>query len=434
MSAPPFARPPGDPEAVLAAAQRMGTASGAADGALRTFNSGTSSALAGWDAPLAADFAQLSGSVANRMTAAVTQIEGAAGLVKGYGEALQAAQETIDTLTERWQAQQSTLDALARAEHLDSRQESDRSGAVTAQSQIESDAAAALRELRSIGTRVAGHIDDGTDTLVPGADGMTPEDLYNRVMAAWASISPTYAEIKRGAKAAGGMFKLANIPVRALLAVRSYAEANRAGTLLHQTRSLALAQASALMRGANNRLPGQIGILARDIADARRVADAASDLSAARNAGLLRAVIPASRFTRGLAGIGVVGSVYDLVANPLGETGARRNVSIAMDGVGIAAGGTALAASMGLVTLGPVGVGIVAAGLVAAGAWAAGTYIYDHWDDITHGVDVATDWVGDRASQAWNATTDAVEGAVDTATDTVSDIAGGVSDAIGGLL
>jgi hypothetical protein len=72
-----------------------------------------------------------------------------------------------------------------------------------------------------------------------------------------------------------------------------------------------------------------------------------------------------------------------------------------------------------------VGVGIVAGGLIIAGAWAAGTYIYDHWDDITHGVDVAADWVGNKVSDAGDA--------IGHAADAVGNAIGGLGDAIGGL-
>jgi hypothetical protein len=435
MSSPPFTRPAGDPAAVLAAARRLGNASGSADDALRTFRGGTSEALAGWDSPVAVEFAQLSGPAANRMTAAVTQLEGAAGLLTGYAQALLAAQDRIDALHAQWLAQQDTLDSLGGARDPDAQQESDRSDAAGAQERIEGDARDALADLDSVARRVAGHLDDGTAALVPGAADKDPQQLYAQVLAAWAGIAPAYAEFKRGASAAGKLYSTTRNTAQAVQAVRAYAAANRAALVAHQTRNLAIAQARVLIRGggATNRIPGQLGILARDIADARRVADTAAEVSASRYANFYRSVVPATRFAKGLAVVGVVGSMYDLFANPLNETGARRNISIGMDVVGTVAGGTALAASMGLIALGPVGVGLVAGGLAVAGAWAIGTYVYDHWDDITHGVDVATEWVADGAREAWDSTTGAVEGAVDTASDAVSDVAGGLADAVGGL-
>lgn len=420
MTAAPFKRPPGDPAEVFAAATAIGTASGNSSKALTTFKSGTSTALERWDAPIATDFATMSGGASNRMSATVTQLEGASALVKSYGDALLAAQDSIDALTAQWNAQQDKLDKAGDDQTA-------RSEAIKEQGRIEGDATTALNTLSSIEKRIAGHIDEGTSALVPGASGKTPEELYNEVMAAWAGIKPTYAEIKRGVLTPVKIYSAVNRGTRAALAVKAYADGNRAASLFNGVKNGILAQAAALIRegGAYNRIPGQLGILARDIADARRVADAASELSATRYANFYKAVVPASRFMKGLAVVGVVGSLYDLFANPLGETGARRNISIGVDIIGAAAGGTALAASMGLIALGPVGVGIVAGGLIIAGAWAAGTYIYDHWDDITHGVDVATDWVGDRFSDAGDAISDAA--------DSVGDAVSGGLDAIGGL-
>lgn len=416
----PFKRPPGDPAAVFAAATSIGTASGNSSKALTTFKSGTSTALERWDAPIATDFATMSGAASNRMSATVTQLEGASALVKSYGDALLAAQDSIDALTAQWNAQQDKIDKAGDDQTV-------RSEAIKEQGRIEGDATTALSRLSSIEKRIAGHIDEGTSALVPGAAGKSPEELYNQVMSAWAGIKPTYAEIKRGVLTPVKIYSAVNRGTRAALAVKAYADGNRAASLFNGVKNGILAQAAALIRegGAYNRIPGQLGILARDIADARRVADAASELSATRYANFYKAVVPASRFMKGLAVVGVVGSLYDLFANPLGETGARRNISIGVDIIGAAAGGTALAASMGLIALGPVGVGIVAGGLIIAGAWAAGTYIYDHWDDITHGVDVATDWVGDRLSDAGDAIGDAA--------DSVGDAISGVGDAIGGL-
>jgi hypothetical protein len=420
MSAAPFKRPPGDPAAVFAAATSIGTASGNSSKALTTFKSGTSTALERWDAPIATDFATMSGGASNRMSATVTQLEGASALVKAYGDALLAAQDSIDALTAQWNAQQDKIDKAGDDQTA-------RSDAIKEQGKIEGEATTALSTLSSIEKRIAGHIDEGTSALVPGAAGKSPEELFNEVMSAWAGIKPTYAEIKRGVLTPVKIYSAVNRGTRAALAVKAYADGNRAASLFNGVKNGILAQAAALISdgGAYNRIPGQLGILGRDIADARRIADAASELSATRYANFYKAVVPASRFMKGLAVVGVVGSLYDLFANPLGETGARRNVSIGVDIIGAAAGGTALAASFGLIALGPVGVGIVAGGLIIAGAWAAGTYIYDHWDDITHGVDVATDWVGDRVSDAGDAIGDMADG--------VGDAVSGGLDAIGGL-
>jgi len=426
MSTPPFRRPPGDPATILAAADSIGRAAGVVDTARSTFTAGTGTALRGWDTDIGTEFARLSGSASNRVAGAVTQVEGAAGLVKGFGDALLAAQDTIDALAAQWQAEQQRIEAVVGIDDPSAQQQSARSSAVSAQGRIEREAESALSDLRSVERRIAAQLDAGTDTLVAGSGAMSPEQLYNRVLTAWGDIAPTYREFKAGASAAGSLYRVVGVPARAVRAVRAYADANRAATLAAQTRNLALAEAAALMRGGTNRIPGQIGILARDIAAARRVADAASEVSAARHTNLYRSIVPASRFAKGLAVVGVVGGLYDLFWNPQGETGLRRGVSMGVDVVGVAAGTTGLLAAAGVIApLGPVGLALVGGGLVVAGAWAAGTYIYDHWDDITHGVDVATDWVGERFTEAG----ETIEGAADA----VGDLVGGIGDAVGGL-
>ncbi|HEY7043560.1 MAG TPA: hypothetical protein VH419_07830 [Nocardioidaceae bacterium] len=135
-----------------------------------------------------------------------------------------------------------------------------------------------------------------------------------------------------------------------------------------------------------------------------------------------RAGIPMSKFAKGLAGVGILAGGYDLFANPDGHTGARRGIDMGMDVVGIGASGAALAVATGLLVVNPVGLTVIAVAGGVTAAWAAGNYIYDHWDDITAGVDAAKDWVGDRASDV-----------VDKAGDVVDDIGDGISGAWHGV-
>ncbi len=135
-----------------------------------------------------------------------------------------------------------------------------------------------------------------------------------------------------------------------------------------------------------------------------------------------RAGLPMSKFAKGMAGIGILASGYDLFANPDGHSGARRGVDIGMDVVGIGAAGTGLAVATGVLAVTPVGLTVIAVAGGVTAAWAAGSYIYDHWDDITDGVDAAKDWVGDRASDL-----------VDGAGDVVDDIGDGISGAWHGV-
>lgn len=394
MNVPPFTRPQGDPAAILSAAARIGNLAGTGQTALTTFNTATANMLKSWSTPIAVQFAQLAGAHTKRLTAAIGQVEGAAGAVKGYGQALQAAQQTIDALTAQWQGQQQTLEGhTPSGEALPGR-----STAIQEQGRIESDAAQELARFERIGKGLAATLDESTTILAGNLGGKSPEQLFTQVLGAWNEISPEFKLATTGGKVIGIITKSAG----AARAVKTYADANRAETLLRQTRGLALATAGVLIRdgGKYNRIPGQLGILARDIKDAQRVADGAKAVAQSRYLAFYKAIVPASRFSKGLAVAGIVGGGYDLVANPLGETGARRGVSVTMDIVGIGASGTAMAAAAGALTLGPVGVGVVAGALVVTAAWGAGTYVYDHWDGIKQGASTAAHWVGDTTKNA----------------------------------
>ncbi|MDQ1289220.1 MAG: hypothetical protein QG622_2786 [Actinomycetota bacterium] len=416
MSAPPFTRPQGDPGSILAAASKIGAVATGGQTALTTFTGATTGMLKDWDTPVATEFAQLAGSHTVRLTAAVEQVEGAAGAVKGYGDALRAVQESIDALTAAWNGQQRTVEERsASGEPLPGRSE-----AIREQARIEGDASRELDRFDRTRRSLTTMLDDSTGVLVAAPAGKNPEQLFGIVMGAWTQISP---EVKLGLTG-GKVVGIVTKATPAVKAVRTYADANRAETLLRQTRGLALATAKVLLQdgGRYNRIPGQVGVLARDIRDAKQVADGARTVAESRYLNFYKAAVPVSRFSKGLAIAGIAGGAYDLIANPLDETGARRGVSVTMDVVGIGASGVGLAAAAGLVTLGPVGVGIVAGALVVTAAWGVGTYVYDHWDDIEKGVSTATKWVGDQATKATKKVTNGVRNMV-----------GGVGKAVSGL-
>ena len=93
-------------------------------------------------------------------------------------------------------------------------------------------------------------------------------------------------------------------------------------------------------------------------------------------------------------------------------------------GFGLAGAGGAtalLASSAGLVALGPVGLGVAGGAVLAYGAWSAGNYIWDHREQIAEFASNAAGWVGDRATDVYNTTTEAVSDAKDWAEDRLSD-------------
>ena len=419
MSTAPFSRPQGDPAQVFEASRRLGAAATAGQGALSRFTAATAEALREWDTPIGVEFAQLCGGQAKRIRIAVEQVEGAAGALKLYGEALLAAQDEVDALTAHWLGEQATIEANPGPVG-----EAARTQSISRQGTIERDVDSAVSRLNSNGGRVAAMLDESTGALVPGGADKSPRQLYDQVMSAWTGLVPDYESWKEAGATAAKVVGTGNRITRAGIAVKSFAAMNRADTLAAQTKNLALTQAQVIIMdgGRYNRVPGQLGILARDIADARRAADNAGHVAKVRYDGFYRSVVPATRFAQGLAVVGIAGSAYDFFANPQDETGARRTVSMTMDVVGATAGSLALAASVGALTLGPVGLVVVGGALLVTAGWAVGTYVYDHWDDISQAASVASGWVADRASDV-----------KDDVVDDMKDIAGGVKSIGSGI-
>ncbi|MFI7589543.1 hypothetical protein ACIB24_20955 [Spongisporangium articulatum] len=117
--------------------------------------------------------------------------------------------------------------------------------------------------------------------------------------------------------------------------------------------------------------------------------------------------------------LGVVGGVVQVI-HPDHETGVLSVIDRGVGGITAIASGTALAAGVGLITLSPLGAGVVAGALVAGAVWTGGNYVVDHWDSISHGADVAGDWINAQNQKV-----------LDTAAHAVDDVAGAVADGAG---
>ncbi|CAN5595537.1 hypothetical protein BH10ACT10_BH10ACT10_14610 [soil metagenome] len=112
-----------------------------------------------------------------------------------------------------------------------------------------------------------------------------------------------------------------------------------------------------------------------------------------------------------------------------GYDGARGWATRGFGAAGAVGAGALLAYGAGLIALGPVGLGIAGAAVLGYGAWSAGNYIWDHRQQIADFTKCAANWVGDTASDAYHATTDAVSDATDWAGDKLSDAADTAKDA-----
>jgi uncharacterized protein YukE len=103
-----------------------------------------------------------------------------------------------------------------------------------------------------------------------------------------------------------------------------------------------------------------------------------------------------------------------------GYDGARGWATRGFGAAGAIGAGALLASSAGLIALGPVGLGIAGAAVLAYGAWSAGNFLWDHRQQIADFTGKAASWVGDTASSAYHATTDALSNATDWAGDQLS--------------
>lgn len=124
---------------------------------------------------------------------------------------------------------------------------------------------------------------------------------------------------------------------------------------------------------------------------------------AARLAG--RAFLPLTVATGALDA--VTGGGYD---------GARGWATRGFGLAGAAGAGTLLLAGA---SLGPVGVAVAGGAVLAYGAWSAGNYVWDHREQIGEFLEKSGAWVADRATAAWDTTTQAVSDAKDWADDTL---------------
>jgi hypothetical protein len=111
-----------------------------------------------------------------------------------------------------------------------------------------------------------------------------------------------------------------------------------------------------------------------------------------------------------------------------GYDGARGWATRGFGLAGAAGAGTMMAMSAGLLASNPIGWGIAGAAVLGYGAWSLGNLIYDNREAIGEFIGNSAEWVGDRATDAWNATTGAVSDATDWAGDQLDSAGEAISD------
>lgn len=396
---------PGDSEAVFDAAARFTTLAETLNEARTTLNTKAEDAVEALDGPRAEAFAEASGTVATRLEAVAGQL-GIAGLaLNDYGTVLASAQVAIDEFAAEWSDKQDIIDDASASD-------GEVSAARSRQSTLVGDAETARGELRTAASTATTTLDEATETLIPSAAGMTPEQILEEALGSWSGIvldgrsaNDLYSSFKQwtdpflaSQSVIGGV---ADLSVATSI-LRNWNAPYAAQLLLNQTRTLEEAKIAAALRVAGDagdyRVLRQFFEAEEVISRARAGADAADAAMAGRVSRLSNAVLLTSKFAKFTGVLSVISGAYDIV-NP-SHDGWRGWGDRAAGALAVGGGGAMLLATAGLITLGPVGAAIALGAVVVAGVWTLGNLIYDNWDTITGALDTAwdasTDWVGDR--------------------------------------
>jgi hypothetical protein len=208
-----------------------------------------------------------------------------------------------------------------------------------------------------------------------------------------------------------GAYSLATLAKYPVDAAKSELALYRASLALLQGQNLADADTRAVLRLVGGDAT-DMRVLTKYFEGEQSLNELRTGLTAAQEAragfNLMDAASATSRFSKSIAVLGVASGIYDLAANPNGDTGLRRDVDYLGDAAGIVGGGGTLLIAAGIITAPIAGPIVLGATVIAAGV-AVGTLIYDHWDDITDGVSTAYDWTQDRLGDAADAVDDAAD-------------------------
>jgi hypothetical protein len=397
-------RPPGDPEALYAAAAKFGQLAADASRTKGNILQGVETVLETWESPRATMFAQAAGDMSKRLDATAEQFGIANRVISQYAAALAAAQAAIDQYGRQHAAVQQQLRTTGQSGGDSPQQDMKLQHLSQRQGQLEQQADAVQADLRTAATRAAAALASATEVRVQGAAGMSPDAILRYVTSAWNAVHQVYRTFKDWSDPNLALLSLGQglgQTGAALDALNKWRSAYDAELLLRQTRNLEEAKAIAVatVHGADDYRALRAWMEAQEVVsrfadDAQRATQAASEARVA----FLDTVRLTSKFAKVCAVIGVVGGAYDLI-NPQhdGWRGAGDRV---MGGVAVLAGGAQLAVMAGLLTLGPVGAGVVAGALIVTAAWTLGNVVWDHREQIGHALETAGKWVGDQAGKA----------------------------------
>jgi hypothetical protein len=467
-----FELPEGDPDAIDAAVRQLSGVVNDLHAQETTVQGGFGQALASWKAPRADDFRHASAGVQVQLKMAQSTVESSLTLLSAYGKALRQARTDIADLGR--QADRRQLETEQRAASMDPNDvDIDREWQHCAQfvGTLAAHAADIRNHLRTLAEQTAAAIEAATETALPGASALSPDDVRRRVDHAY-GVEGTASALARGTLTAGQAWAALDTPGKALApdevkhdgqpdwpeilraandqAVTAWAIGSTppAGWALGQ-----LVQNFVAYRAAVAKLPTSLVDVVGPELDSGRLYGGVDDIlgevertvqwtaadsdAASASFNLWRATetageggLPAGFWSGAAHTFSLLGAVSDVATiwNPDVENSTEGNVlrgAAAANLAGIGAvefGGTA-AAALGLdaaVGWVPVAGQVV---VVATGLFLAGDWVYHNWDTVKQ-------W----GSDVGNFVTDTVPDALgDAASDTV-DALGDAADAVGDFL
>src|SRR4051794_12796662 len=177
-----FEKPPGDPDAVKAAASAIGTLGGDVKAQEGRLTSAFAAALASWHGERANTFRDASAGVQVQVKMAESSLHNAASLLQAYGAALDNAQTDIADL-ERQAHQRQTAAEHAVANMPPGDIEIDRAWqhAAMAVGALAEQAETIRSHVKTLARTTAGAIDALTDTALPGGSTLSAAEIARRV-------------------------------------------------------------------------------------------------------------------------------------------------------------------------------------------------------------------------------------------------------------
>ncbi|WGW12633.1 hypothetical protein LWF01_02365 [Saxibacter everestensis] len=414
--------------------------------------------------PRAQELSSLSTVIVDRIDAASLNAGSAAGYLGAYGIVLEAAKRDMPDLKSEWLTLQKTANPGESGMCTPDNPSGEAvdpalvSQAQQRQKELERQAANIVTNLDASAKSSSTSLNGISNSVVPNAAGMSPDDALRKVLGVVAGIDPAVAAnaswtvLKTGGKYAKMARDLYKLPskvrnakalidgyksVRAAREVLAEAQATNRGvlktisTIIYRNENAAKSVGAGRYLTAQDLLKGKkLDLTAKTIqVKAPWVTPDGKPMSASEyrnwvkaNPGAADDIKPiqttagrfidsakwSSKYAKGLGVISLGSNLQTAITGSQYGTGARGTADRLFAGAGVATGTASLLATAGLITLGPVGAGIILVVGVVSLAWSVGNLIYDNRKAIGEGIQKAGEgikkageWVGEKAKKLW---------------------------------